>query len=244
MIQEVFDALRVGEFAQLSIANIDGDREMCDEDKAELIPHINLGLAALYKRFKLKEGIATLILKENKYEYMLTPQYATNDPLLDSEAYLVENLQCAYLDALVKVEEISTLEGKPLVLNQRGDNRSLFTPSATHLKVPKTIMSDAFSCPPLKYLEIRYRARHKPLNAYEAACGSMGYELELPMEYMYALCCFVASRKFMPVGMTQEHHTGNSYYAKYEAECNRLMYENMDQDVDNGDCKMDDKGMP
>lgn len=41
-----------------------------------MLPAVNLGLTALYKRFLLKEGLITIDLLPNKYQYTLHSDYA------------------------------------------------------------------------------------------------------------------------------------------------------------------------
>jgi len=45
-----------------------------------------------------------------------------------------------------------------------------------------------------------------------------------------------------PIGMTNEFHAGNSYYAKYEHEVNRLKIENLEIDNIGYDDRFNQKG--
>jgi hypothetical protein len=47
-------------------------------------------------------------------------------------------------------------------------------------------------------------------------------EVELPDSHLEPLLLFVASRVHNPIGMSNEFHAGNSYYAKYEASCQQI----------------------
>ena len=58
-------------------------------------------------------------------------------------------------------------------------------------------------------------------------------ELELPYSHLEALLYFVASRVHNPMGMANEFHAGNSWAAKYEAECMKLQQQNLEIDESN-----------
>ena len=61
-LQDIFDALSAGELSQISIGG-QAAGVINKENRAKLLPHINMGLTALFKRFRLKEGELTIQLE-------------------------------------------------------------------------------------------------------------------------------------------------------------------------------------
>lgn len=234
-LQDIFNALSSGELSQLSIGGkaagvIDAS------NRAKLLPHINLGLTALFKRFRLKEGELIIQLKPDKLRYLLTSDYAYSQagPASD-EAYIVDTSN-PFNDDLLKIEEVLTDLGYTLPLNDAMQVYSVNTPKLNTLVVPKLIVDRGNDLPDVlktTQLKVRYRANHTKLTydpRYDYAYVD-GDELELPDAYMEALLYFVASRINNPIGMTNEFHAGNSYMMKYEQECQRLEIDNYQVDM-------------
>jgi hypothetical protein len=206
---EVARQLSYGELSQLAIGKKIQEAPTLD-NLTLLTDSVNLGLTAIYKRFNLKEGTATVPLVVGTQSYTLT------DP------------------AILKVEKVLTDLDFPLPLNDEGNIYSCETPSVRVLKLPKVVADQGRDLPDAyktSNLKVEYRANHPKLviNTMLAA-GLSNVELELPDPYFQALLFFVASRFHNPVGMENEFHAGNSYYAKFEAECKMLEGNNLEID--------------
>lgn len=82
-------------------------------------------------------------------------------------------------------------------------------------------------------LRVAYRAKHPKIDLEAALdCRSEDYDIELPDSHLQALLYYIGSRVMNPIGMQNEFHAGNSYFAKYEAECQRLEKDNYQIDND------------
>lgn len=206
-LQEVFEQLTVGEFSQLAIGG-GAVGEISEDDQIKVVPHINLALSDLYKRFTLKEGREVIPLVSGTYLY--TPEAKD----------------------LLKIERVLTADGDDLNLNDESDPLALATPTLKTLRVPKDIVEQSTSLDDwLKTdsVEVVYRADH-PRILTSGFTYLPNVELELPYSHLYALLLFVASRVHNPVGMTNEFHMGNNYYAKYMAACADLELQNLEID--------------
>lgn len=194
-------------FKQLSLGELsqlaignDGIGEIKEEDYEKVIAHINLGLTALYTRFNLKEGEEVIPLVEGTYVYTLTSQ-----------------------DSL-KVERVYDAAGKEWALNDEGNSNACRALSPTVLRIPPELLKTS------EFVRVGYRANHPLIVTDYGYIDPTTTEVELPFPYLQALLYFVASRCHNPVGMANEFHAGNSYSAKYEAECIRLELENLEID--------------
>jgi hypothetical protein len=202
-VQEIFDQLTSGEFSQLAIGG-QSNGAIDENNWAAVLDHINLGLASLYTRFFLKEGRLTLDLAPPETVYTL--------------------------DAadLLKVEQVLTLDGVALDLNDAMKPLAVMLASMKVLRVPADIVNQAADLPEdfqnLTQLEVVYRAKHPKL-VMDNLFAPDSTEVELPESHLEALLMFVASRVHQPVGMgvQAEFNSSNNYFQRYEMACQALL---------------------
>ena len=223
-LSEVFDQLAYGELSQLAL--VDPNTGTIDTGKyPALVAHTNLGLTALYKRFALKEGRLLLPLRAKQTSYLLR----------SDENIRVEYGAEDFEDDILKVEKVMTHTGVELGLNDGSDPYGCTTPSATVLRVPLVVVNQGPDLPQhliTSRLEVLYRANHLKITIPATGLVPTVVSLELPDSHLEPLLLFIASRIHNPIGMTNEFHAGNSYFAKYEAACARL--ENDGLEIDQG----------
>jgi len=210
-LAEVFTQLAYGELAQTVFGEND-EGELVENKYPALMAHVNLGLAALYKRFNLKEGRLTFPLSTAGNVYRLS------------------------VTDLHKIERVLTDKGVDLPLNDGKEQYSCFTPRMDTIRVPLDIVNKVSSVPEsyqTNSLEVWYRANHPMLVATGGDINPDTIELELPYSHLEALLYFVASRVHNPIGMVNEFHSGNSWAARYEAECMKLQQQDLQIDSSN-----------
>lgn len=207
-LQEVFDQLSYGEFSQISIGG-QAAGIINESNYPNVISHLGLGLSSIYKRFNLKERQLTIPLQKDADTYQLN------------------------VDDILKIEKVLTDTEFELNLNREGDQYSCFTPTLNSLRVPQIILDQGNDLPDeLKTVDltITYRANHPKLSNRFGLFMPETKEVELPVSHLQALLYFVASRAHNPIGMVNEFNAGNSWFAKYEGECQRLEQENLQVD--------------
>lgn len=119
-LNEIFDHLSFGEFRQLGIA--DPDRGgVHEENRYQLISHINLALTDLHRRFFLRQGRASVYVVAGLREYVV-----------DGEG-------------LLKIEQVYDARGCELPLNDVGDPCSLITTRYNTLQVPASMPATTLS---------------------------------------------------------------------------------------------------
>ena len=229
-LQEVFDQLTHGELSNLSIGgNEAGVINPANYDR--LVPHVNLGLTALYKRFPLKENRFTLELQSNRTVYPLISKYAVSSTSSrETVRYIKDSLAAPFKDDIHKIEKVVASSGYEFSLNDESDEYSVFTPSATVLRVSLDVVDQAMDLPDdLKttLVEVIYRANHPLIVADGKYLEPEEIELELPYSHLEPLLLFIASRVHTPTGMTNETNMGNTYFAKYEASCQQIEATNL-----------------
>ena len=229
-LQEVFDQLTHGELSQLSIGGNEAG-VINPTNYSRLVPHVNLGLTALYKRFPLKENRLSLELQSTRTTYPLHSNYAVSSRTSrEVVRYIKDSTSTAFKDDIHKIERVYTSSGYEFGLNDESDPYGMFTPSATVLRVPSDVAAQAISLPdelksPL--IEVVYRANHPLVIADGTDLEPEAIELELPYSHLETLLPFLASRIHTPTGMMNETNMGNTYFAKYEAACQQIELTNL-----------------
>jgi hypothetical protein len=219
-LSEIFTQLSMGELSQISLGGVAaGELNSLGQDK--LVAHVNLGLLALYKRFNLKEGRLAFSLDFGRSLYPLST---------DSDVRFVEVDGVEFADDILKIEKVLTDDGFELGLNDASDPYGCTTPGTTTLRLSPYVVGQSFDLPE-EYktggLTVVYRASHPMLVKRGDNFNASRVEVELPYSHLDPLLLFVASRIHNPIGMSNEFHAGNSYYAKYEKACQELEVRNL-----------------
>lgn len=224
-LKEVFDQLTFGELSQLAIGGYDvGAIQPKNYDK--MVAHTNLGLAALYKRFNLKEGRLTVSIQLGRFTYPINSKYAVSSRFSrEPVRYIMDSTVAPFTDDINKIERVYAQTGYEFSLNDEADVYSMFTPTATTLRVPEVVVTGSVDMPDeikTEELEVVYRASHPKIIGDGLDLEPEEVSLELPESHLEALLLFIAGRIHTPTGMSNETNMGNTYAAKYEQECMRL----------------------
>lgn len=213
-LQEIFDLLGQGEFSQLSI----GKQEpgvINEENYAQVVNNVNLGLVALYTRFNLKQNRLTLELQDGMSTYKLQSPWAVNARRSkETPRYIIDTAAAPFADDIIKVEKV-LVDGEPWPLNDATYDDSITTPSMLTLHVPSGIAEDP-------QIEVVYRAYHPKLASAGDCCATGDVSFELPYSHVEALLYFIASRVHNPIGMAGDGAMSNNYFGRYEAACMAL----------------------
>lgn len=242
-LQTILYALNTGELSQVAIGGGSTKDGMNENHRTRLIPHIQLGLNALYKRFKLKESEVWINLLKGDQTYYLDCKYLTSSSDTSVPVkYLEDSVDYPFTNRLLKIERVYGNDGTEIVLNKRDFGCSVRTRTKDSIFVPDILSSDKFRCPALTRFRVEYSEDHPLIDCREGPYDPCSVDIELPDAYLQALLFFVGSRIMNPIGMTDEFHAGSSYAAKYENECAKL--EDQNYEIDNIGCqlKFEDSG--
>lgn len=224
-LQEIFDQLSASEFSMISLGG-QAQGEINENNWGKLISHINLGLTALYTRFTLKENYLKLNLQAGQVSYPLTSNYAVNARKARADIrYILDTPTQPFSDDILKITKVETDDGIELDLNDQANRLSILTPTTQMLRVPLGLVNGDLEIPEAmrtNNLLVTYRASHPQVVQSLGFFDPSRVDIELPYSHLTALLWFVASRAHNPIGMGQEFNSGNTYYAKYEAECQGL----------------------
>ena len=243
-LSEIFAHLSSGELSQLNIGGgVSG--EINETNQGHIVSHLNLGLTTLYTRFLLKERRVRVALQTERLVYPLARMYAaSNTRSAEPVKFIWDSATDPFLDDVLKIEQVFTASGYELPLNSR-TQYTLTTPTSSSLSVPQEIIDqapDLPECLKTTWVMVAYRANHPIIDPLAGGYDPERYEVELPYSHLMALLYFVASRIHNPIGMVNEFHSGNSYAAKFEAECQRLELANVRIDSISQENKLERNG--
>ena len=211
-LQDIYNQLSFGELRMLFMgSNPDDVDQGLDQDMfIRMLPHIQLGLTALHKRFELKESQCTVALVPEQFVYVLAPKKA-----LDKN----------WPNDLLQIKRVfGEFEAKEyeIPLNDAGIEDAIRTTAFNTLQLPM----DEATAPWLKEttsLRVVYRADHPAIDVPIANAAPLVQDISLQSQYLEALCYYVASRLYNPVGMTPgAMHDGNNFFQRYEMACQQL----------------------
>lgn len=219
---EIFTQLTHGELSQVSIGG-QAQGQITENNYAQIVSHVNLGLAALYKRFPLKESRIKITLSDINTTYKIHSRHADSNVASFALKYINDSIEEPFNDDILKIERVYTEQGVELALNDPGDPYSVFTPSANVLSVPSIVKAELLT----PVVDLVYRANHPLIVVGDGAFNPELVEVELPYSHLEPLLLYIASRFHNPIGMSNEFHAGNSYAAKYEQSCIQLELVNL-----------------
>jgi len=208
-ITEIFLALSYGELSS-QVSLIDVSTGVKPEHYSRMISHINIGLTNLYERFNIKLGDTYILMLDGVAEYHLNSKHAFSNTDSTAQKYIVDTPDKPFLDNALKIVEAFTEIGEPLPINDRTEDKSIFTPSQLSVQIPWKVAGDV--------INVIYRAT--PDTIPTADFGDIeDVEVDLPRSYLEPLLYFIAYRHFAGVGGQSATPTSNGYYQKYLARC-------------------------
>jgi hypothetical protein len=181
-LSDIFTQLKVGEMKQyyMSGTSAVGIQE---DDYSVVVPHVNLGLIELYKRFPLKRDELTLKLDStiNRYSLVSTNTVSNAGAL----QYIVDTVPDPFTDDLLVIETIKDDEGVEFILNNRADMEAIRTPEFNIVYVP-TPVTDVL-------LTVSYRAGHVVIDP-TGDLNPSATEVNIPTTLLDPLLLFIGSR--------------------------------------------------
>lgn len=197
----VINQLRRGELSKLSLGT--------EVDHAALIPHINLGLAALHTRFPLRMESVHVQMYAHISEYILDSKYAQSN-VSSSEPckYIVDTPSNPYTDDIIKIEQVFDELGIDIGLNNQLNPTSVYTPNYNTVQVPFPNEDSS--------LYVTYRANHPTI---PEDVDPNTFEIEISHSYLEALLYFVAQRVNSVMPSLDGQNSSTTFMMKYENAC-------------------------
>lgn len=207
LLEDIFDHLTYGELFQLSIGGAEVDGFIAIDDYPKIIPHINLGLLELFKRFPLHTKSIEILQDNTINKYLLKSEYSLNSGSAQPIKYLLDSVNDVFTDTVLKIEEVFDVDGKNIPLNDRNNEDSYYTPTYNSLLVPAP--NDTTT------VKVTYRAAHNKIVV--AGLDPTTTEVEIPASLLEPLLYFVASRVQASVLSMDGQNESLMHLQKFEA---------------------------
>ena len=189
---------------------------------------LNESLLELYSRYSLRTNLVVLTMRPDRAIYPIDkkhtfssyfhkygdypePPYGKNTP------FIVDSVEDAYKDDLIKILEVYADTGRKLPLNDRERFDSVFTTQLNTLQIPHHEHYGSVS--------VEYQAKHPKLTLIERGVeeefGIDGF-LEVPEILYEPLELLVGAKVYIYMGGAENIQRGNTYLGKYEDSCQKL----------------------
>jgi len=219
LLSDLFDQLTYGELSQLEYSGVDDEGFMVDDYK-RIIPHINLGLTELHKRFLIRTEELHLDNLDHIQIYHLVYDYAyTNTKSTQPYKYIRDSQWKPFQDNVLKVERVFNEDGQELHLNetdpyiiqtetlqQSYKAWTVNTPTYNSIQIPYPMKTNSFV--------VEYRANHPkiPMTGINPSI----IEVSIPPHLLEALLQYIAARAYTSLGGDNAQE-GNNFMTKFEA---------------------------
>lgn len=218
-LSELFDQLTYGELYSLEYGGTD-ELGITQDNYKRVVPHVNLGLAELYKRLPLRLQEVIVQQHDHIQKYWLLPKYAvTNMESEETYKYIHDSQFDPFQDNVLAIDRIFNEIGEELFNNEvdpyinqntqgQTSNRywSVSTPEFNCIQVPYPEKENAMS--------VIYRASHEKILV--PGLDPESVEVKIPPSLEEALYFYIAARVFTSMGSTHVQ-TGMAYTTKFEA---------------------------
>jgi len=228
-LQDIFDTLASGEFANIAIGNSESGT-ITQAAYPKVVNHINSGLLEIYKRFLLKKKEFQIVQQTGVSIYYIRYDYiAGSISSTGPESYIVEDPNDPFDRDLIKVIRVYDELGDEVPLNNpRYRDTGVFTQAHDIIKMTPA--------DPLKTLSFVCQASY-PKIIITQSFNPETYELFFPSFIETALLAFVAARMFK--GKPGKTDSGvpayNVYDGKFEDACKVIKELGLAEDEDT-DC--------
>jgi len=208
---ELFRQLSYGELSNLSVSR-SGSGEILQEKWPQILQHTNDGLLALFTRFILREKHVLIEQVAHITNYHLHPKFAESSASTAEFPYIKDMPEEHFIDDVVKILRVQSVEGWPYPLNDAGREDSLFTPQPHVLQVPRPIAGDPLS--------VVYQAQHPLLDDRLGGPDNvLDQIIHLPHYLENALKMYIAHKVFSHMNGQENLIKSQELLAAYEAFC-------------------------
>jgi hypothetical protein len=207
-VSDLLEQLSEGELRQVALGGSESSG-IIEADYPKVIPHINLGLMEIYKRFPIKTKQLTIQQEDHIQEYILHPDYAeTNTASAQPIKYIKDSVFKPFTDGseVLKIESVFKENGEEYHLNDENNAWSLFTPSHNTIQVPYALKENSFV--------VSYRAPHPKLES--KGPDVLNQEIEISYTYLQPLLLFIASRYLSTRGNVESSADGAGFLGRFE----------------------------
>lgn len=243
LLSDLFEQLSAGEMSQLSKGG-PHTHGVQPENYYKVIPHINLALIEIYKRFPLKLSEVIIQQYDHIQTYYLRSKYAeTNVASTEPVKYIIDSVFQPYEDDLLRIDKVINEDGQELYLNQEDSSHpdsltywSVHTPSFDSVQVPYPEKENQMS--------VIYRACHPKISVgtCDDPIDPSLIEVNVPNALLEGLLLYVGGRVNLNRGTEISLAEGQTFMTKFEHSIKTVETLNLTNSVDTENRKLKNNG--
>jgi len=231
-LSEIFDQLTQGELSSLFLGKTD-ETGIQISDYPKIVPHINLAVTELHKRFSLRVDEVSIQQYDQIQKYYLQSKFAqTNTDSSEPIKYIVDSQYAPFNGNVLRIEKVIDELGRELFINESDEYWSVHTPSFDCVQVPYPEKENQ--------MLVTYRADVESKILIPGLDPKRAW-VAIPTHLLEALLYYVASRVFSAVN-TDGMNEGNTYLAKFEKSVLKAQELGLDVEDNTNNVKLDDNG--
>jgi len=219
LLSDLFDQLTYGELSQLEMGGVD-EVGIESKDYKRIIPHINLALTELHKRFLIRKEEVVLDCFDHIEDYTLHSRFAvTNTASPEPYKYIHDSEYEPFQDNVIKIEKVFNEDGQELYLDETDPyiirtelnlttqkRWSVHTLNYNTIQIPYPMHENA--------LFVEYRAEHEKIQI--AGLDPTKVEVKIPSYLLEPLLLYIAGRVYSNLGGNSAQE-GIAYMGRFEA---------------------------
>jgi len=231
-LDQIFEQLTYGELSQIKPGGLVGE-SVREEDRKQVIAHLNLGLTELHKRFWLSSKELLIKLYPHIQTYILDKRYAIQNKLsVYTPKYIIDSIYEPYNNDLLKIEMVFNECGECVPLNDRTDCKSIYTPQWNSIQIPLPY-EDAT-------VLVQYRADHERIE-WDCELDPKQVQVDIPSGLLEPLCLFIGHRTYRALNSDGGQESMN-YYQQFEASCQKAIDMGLQVTANTTNMKLDKHG--
>lgn len=238
VLQDLFDTLAMGEFANLALANsVTGSIK--EESYPRIVKAINRGLLEIYKKFIIKKKKIIIVQQADLYRYYLRTDFMGYGDYTGIEAYLLDHSDEEFLDDILRLLYIENANGDFIDLNPIHPGNE-----QTYFKSIQYDTLDLVTTASNQIFTVTYQAQY-PKISIEDDFDPEAYRLYYPPFIEEALINYVASLLIKGKSTRAsegEGYASNTFAAKYELACLKLLQSGLTEEVHEQDNRFEKRG--
>jgi hypothetical protein len=234
LLSEIFEQLEEGELRQMALGGSEASG-IIESDYPKIIPHVNLGLSEIYKRFPLRTEHLTIQQYAQITNYQLLPKYAqSNTASTEPVKYIMDSSFKPFTDdaKVLKIEAVFDEEGQKYHLNDETNPYSVYTPTYNTIQIPFNDENNAFG--------VTYRAGHPKLSA--TVSDVLNQEVEISDTHLRALLLFIGARYLKTRGNAESTQEGIAMLQEFYVEVGDVRDLGLDTDEHTTNLKLEYNG--
>lgn len=218
LLSEILEQVIQGDLRNHFIANTDGDI-LLPHHYPKIIPHVNLAMLEMYKRFDLHRKFLYIQLNSNITTYYLEPRFARASGSAEPIKYILDTSGHPFLGNVLRINHVylsCSTTANELRMNDR--NATLLEEAEGCTPYYNSIHVDA----PDSSVQLKVDYSSAPANISTTNLEPSKVEVMLPYQFLEPLLLFIAGKYTASIPAIEGFKDSSYFMGMFEQSCNKL----------------------